>query len=64
MLHLKRVNKSYASGASRIPVLRELGPDAPAGLFAAIVRRSSAGKSTLLNILGRLNHPRQRALRP
>jgi lipoprotein-releasing system ATP-binding protein len=48
--------KSYQVGSSRLTILRGLDLDVAAGEMVAIVGASGVGKSTLLHILGGLDH--------
>ena len=53
------IYKSYASGARRIEVLQDLDLEVAEGQSLAVVGDSGVGKSTLLHILGGLDHPDQ-----
>jgi lipoprotein-releasing system ATP-binding protein len=50
------LNKFYLVGAERIHVLRDLDLASEAGEMLAIVGASGVGKSTLLHVLGGLDH--------
>lgn len=54
---LRRLSKHFDKGGLRISVLRELDFEIAQGDRIAIVGRSGVGKSTLLHILGTLDHP-------
>ena len=51
--------KSYDVGATRLTILRELDLAVAAGEMVAIIGASGVGKSTLLHVLGGLDHPDQ-----
>ncbi len=55
MIQLRRVEKSYPAGNSRLYVLRQIDLDVQEGEFLTIMGPSGAGKSTLLSILGMLD---------
>jgi lipoprotein-releasing system ATP-binding protein len=52
-----RIEKAYRAPAGRLPVLRGVDLTVTRGTVLAIVGMSGVGKSTLLNILGTLDHP-------
>ena len=55
-LEASRVRKSYVVGGQTLTVLRELDLTVEAGEMVAIVGASGVGKSTLLHVLGGLDH--------
>jgi len=57
MLKLSGIEKAYGSPGRRVPVLRDLSLEIPAGSLCAIQGPSGSGKSTLLNIIGLLDRP-------
>jgi capsular polysaccharide transport system ATP-binding protein len=57
VIRLRRVTKSYRTGAGRRYVLRDVDLDIPSGVSVAILGRNGAGKSTLLRLLGGIDFP-------
>ena len=57
LLHAERVRKSFRTGDGVIEVLRDIDLEVRAGERLAVVGASGVGKSTLLHILGTLDHP-------
>ena len=55
-LTVSGLHKSYAVGGARLPVLRGLSLGVEAGEMVAVVGASGVGKSTLLHLLGGLDH--------
>ncbi len=51
------VKKTYIKGATQIPVVRGVDLEIQSGEMVAITGASGVGKSTLLHILGTLEHP-------
>lgn len=49
--------KEYGKGATRVKALRGVDLDIPRGSFTCIVGPSGHGKSTLMHLLGGLDHP-------
>lgn len=56
MITLKNVEKSYKTKAGFTYVLRQMNLEIDEGEFITIMGPSAAGKSTLLNIVGMLDH--------
>ena len=50
------LNKSYAVGSQNLHVLRDVSLDVAAGEMVAVMGPSGVGKSTLLHVLGGLDH--------
>jgi lipoprotein-releasing system ATP-binding protein len=57
LLSVRDLHKSFIEGNSEIHVLRGVDLDLAEGERLAIVGQSGVGKSTLLHILGTLDHP-------
>jgi lipoprotein-releasing system ATP-binding protein len=57
LLSVRDLHKSFVEGDSEIHVLRGIDFDLAEGERLAIVGQSGVGKSTLLHILGTLDHP-------
>ena len=55
MIKLEGIRKSYAVGASKLPVLKGIDMHVREGELVSIMGSSGSGKSTLLNILGILD---------
>jgi len=53
----KGLVKEYGKGATRVRALRGVDLDIPRGSFTCIVGPSGHGKSTLMHLLGGLDHP-------
>ena len=51
------IEKSYAKGTHKVPVLRGAGLQAQRGEFISVVGQSGSGKSTLLHVMGLLDSP-------
>lgn len=57
MIELRRVVKTYRTGAGPVTVLKGVDLQLRRGEFAAIVGKSGSGKSTLLNMITGIDHP-------
>ena len=57
------LHKSYAAGGSRLPVLRGLSLAVDPGEMVAVIGASGVGKSTLLHLLGGLDHADRGSIR-
>lgn len=55
MIHIKKVNKSYDTGNTKLHVLKGIDLSINKGEMVSIMGASGSGKSTLLNILGILD---------
>jgi len=55
VIRLKKINKSYRMGKSRLHVLKDVDLRIEQGELVSIMGSSGSGKSTLLNILGVLD---------
>ena len=56
-LELRQVARSYAAGAGRLDIFKDLALEVYAGEIVALVGPSGAGKSSLLHIAGLLEAP-------
>src|SRR5690554_897929 len=56
MISLKKINKSYRTGAISLHVLKDIDLEIEEGEYVSIMGASGSGKSTLLNILGILDN--------
>jgi len=56
-LELRHVARSYAAGAGRLDIFKDLALEVYAGEIVALVGQSGAGKSSLLHIAGLLEAP-------
>ena len=56
MISLKKINKSYRTGAISLHVLKDIDLEIDKGEYVSIMGASGSGKSTLLNILGILDN--------
>ncbi len=57
ILKAVKIHKSYNTGEKTITVLKDLDLEVYSGEILAIMGESGVGKSTLLHILGALDHP-------
>ena len=57
IIELEHIEKTYGSGANKVPVLHDVNMQAEAGEYIAIMGPSGSGKSTLMNLLGYLDTP-------
>ena len=56
MISLRKINKSYRTGAISLHVLKDIDLEIEKGEYVSIMGASGSGKSTLLNILGILDN--------
>jgi len=63
LLTVSDLHKSYTVAGSRLPVLRGLSLVVEAGEMVAVIGASGVGKSTLLHLLGGLDHADAGAIR-
>jgi lipoprotein-releasing system ATP-binding protein len=63
LLEARALFKSYSTPAGEVPVLQGVDLDVAVGEMVAIVGASGVGKSTLLHVLGTIDHPDSGALR-
>lgn len=57
MIEVRKLGKEFSSPVGTVKVLREISLNICAGERVAIVGSSGAGKTTLMHILGGLDHP-------
>lgn len=57
MIRVEELSKNYEMGKVKVPALKGVNLQIPAGQFVAIMGPSGSGKSTLMNILGCLDRP-------
>lgn len=53
----RSISRSFGSGGSEVPALRECDIEVPAGEMLVIVGKSGSGKSTLCNVLSGIDRP-------
>ena len=57
IIELKKINKFFGQGSSRVHVLKNIDLSIEKGDFVAIIGQSGSGKSTMMNIIGCLDVP-------
>ena len=57
IIQLEHIEKTYGTGANKVPVLHDVNMQVEAGEYIAIMGPSGSGKSTLMNIMGYLDVP-------
>lgn len=57
VVRLRKVAKTYRSGALEVPALRGISLEIPSHRFSVVVGASGSGKTTLLNIIGCIDAP-------
>ena len=57
IIELKKINKFFGQGSSRVHVLKNINLSIEKGDFVAIIGQSGSGKSTMMNIIGCLDVP-------
>lgn len=57
IVSLKNVNKVYQTGEVSFQALKNINLEVKIGDFLAIIGASGSGKSTMMNIIGLLDHP-------
>ncbi len=56
IIRVNNINKTYVNGDNRLQVLKNISFEVEKGEFLAIMGSSGSGKSTMMNILGCLDH--------
>jgi putative ABC transport system ATP-binding protein len=62
VVRLRKVVKTYRSGALEVPALRGISLEIPSHRFSVVVGASGSGKTTLLNIIGCIDAPSSGAI--
>ena len=57
LISAQAIEKSYAKGQHKVPVLRGAGLSVQRGEFISVIGQSGSGKSTLLHVMGLLDAP-------
>ena len=57
IIQLEHIEKTYGTGANKVPVLHDVNMQVEAGEYIAIMGPSGSGKSTLRDIMGYLDVP-------
>jgi len=57
LISLKNVTKTFGTGEMQVQVLKGVNLDVREGEFLVILGESGCGKSTMLNIIGGMDHP-------
>lgn len=57
LISAQAIEKSYAKGQMKVPVLRGAGLTAQRGELVSVIGQSGSGKSTLLHVMGLLDSP-------
>ena len=57
LIEIQNIGKDYQEGESTVQAIKEMSFFIDDGEFVSIMGQSGSGKSTMLSILGGLNHP-------
>jgi putative ABC transport system ATP-binding protein len=57
VVRLRRVAKTYRSGAVDVPALKGISLQIPSHRFSVVIGASGSGKTTLLNLIGGIDSP-------